>query len=83
MLINLTDSKMIFNRDESYLPPAHGNSDEGICGRYAPEWPYYRCTRAAGHEETDPVYPHTHAAHGNYRSGMFAMWQEEGEESEK
>lgn len=77
MLINLTNGDKIDSRDDRYLMPAQARQDE--CGQPAPEWPYYRCTRPAGHEETDKLYPHTHAAHGSYRGSMFAVWQD-GEE---
>ena len=83
MLINLKDGERpIHSQDERYLSPAP--ADEAVCGQYAPESPYYRCTRAAGHEEiSDPrQLPHTHAAHGAYRGGMFAVWQDEGEKGE-
>lgn len=75
MLINLKNGSKIDGRDDRYIAPAP--IDEPVCGQYAPLWPYYRCTRPAGHEETDERLPHTHAAHGAYRGGMFAVWQEE------
>lgn len=76
MLINLKNGSAIFARDKKrYVSPAP--IDQPECGQRAPKWPYYRCTRAAGHEETDTQFPHTHAAHGSHRGGMFAVWQEE------
>lgn len=80
MLINLKDGERpIHSQDDRYLAPAP--TDQEVCGQYAPEAPHYRCTRAAGHMEMDDPrqLPHTHAAHGSYRGGMFAVWQEESE----
>lgn len=80
MLINLTNYQKILSQDDRYLSPA--TDDQEICGRTAPEAPYYRCTRVVDHESSDRVYPHTHAAHGSYRGGMFAVWQEESDNEE-
>jgi len=76
MLINLKHGNKIEGRDDRYIAPAP--VDQKVCGQYAPEWPYYRCTRVADHESSDERLPHTHAAHGAYRGGMFAVWQDEG-----
>lgn len=80
MLINLTNGQKIFGQDDRYLVPAPDGQE--VCGQYAPEAPFYRCTRIADHESSDRVYPHTHAAHGAYRGGMFALWQEESSNEE-
>jgi hypothetical protein len=80
MLINLKNGKVIHTLDKRYIFPAR--PEQKVCGRYAPQWPYYRCTREAGHGSVDPKLPHTHAAHGAYRGGMFAVWMDEDGERE-
>jgi len=75
LLINLKDGNTIFAQDKRYVSPALPHQEE--CGQYAPEAPYYRCTRAADHELAGVDFPDVHAAHGVYRKGMFAAWVDE------
>lgn len=61
---------------KDYYPaagPQHADwldSDEPYCGAQRPNFPYYECTRQAGHEGD-------HAAHGS-SDAMFTRWPQEG-----
>lgn len=77
MKLNLLNGNCATQSHVDFLSPSL-DPDKGECRKYAPDFPYYRCTRKSGHTGDC-------AAHGRNTSGlmtglvMFARWpQSEG-----
>jgi hypothetical protein len=73
--LNLISTPGIKPSHHLYIPSRVAKR-EGMCRCQCPEAPYYRCTRAKGHEKQEGEGNRDHAAHG-VNGEIFAIWSEE------
>jgi len=73
--VNLTNCESVDSSHPLFVGSRMSRKN-GMCQEVCPEPPYYRCTRASGHDKTFPSSKGTpdHAAHG-VNGEMFARWE--------